>query len=253
MSLLVIILSLIKTFLYYSNFNIPIKYFLGLTELGLLIADDLLIIVPALLIVYILTFKLETKKDDINSTKNQSNIEKEIPIKKDVSKFRQHTSRVFKYFSFGLFALIFGFMVIGPFYLFFSANTFSEKMQAVSFIIVIGFFVLFFFKFEQIANLISIEGMAVSVLVITFVLFFVLRLKSQIDEVENGYYTGTKIITSDSTYVSDSNSYYIGQTSKYAFIYSKKDSFSTILPIEKIDKIILKTNVVNITRRNKPK
>ena len=43
---IIIILGISKQLLYYGNFNLPIKYFIGLSELGMLISNDLLIIVP---------------------------------------------------------------------------------------------------------------------------------------------------------------------------------------------------------------
>jgi hypothetical protein len=47
-SIFVIILALIKQFIYYSIFNIPIGYFLNLSELGLLVSDYLLFFIPFL-------------------------------------------------------------------------------------------------------------------------------------------------------------------------------------------------------------
>ena len=54
-------------------------------------------------------------------------------------------------------------------------------------------------------------------------------------------YYGTKIITSDSTYTSDSLHYYIGKTENYVFIYNTPDKSATIIPSSEVRKMILKT------------
>src|SRR6186713_2761629 len=54
LSIAIIILAIIKMTLYYYNFDVPIKYFIGISELGLLIADDLLIYIPFLGVLYFL-------------------------------------------------------------------------------------------------------------------------------------------------------------------------------------------------------
>jgi hypothetical protein len=253
LSLLVIIISLIKTLLYYSNFDIPIKYFLGLSELGLLIADDLLILVPIYVIFYIVYFKFDSVGKEGLSTNNKTKIEKEVSTKPKFSTLRRFFSKSFEYLSYAILILVAGFMVIMPIYLFFTTTSYPLKLLASALIIVIGYFILFAVKHEELQKFLTDEGMSISLLLMLFIMSFVFRISNEISEVENGRYTGTRIVTKDSTYISDSNSFYVGQTSKYVFIFSKKDSLSTILPVEKIDKIIFKTNVVKSHFLDNPK
>lgn len=58
----------------------------------------------------------------------------------------------------------------------------------------------------------------------------------ELESVEKGKYKGTTIITSDTKYVSDDSSYYIGQTSGYIFFYNK-DKHTTIIPISDVKKL----------------
>lgn len=253
LSLLVIIISLIKTLLYYNNFNIPIKYFLGISELGLLVADDLLILVPIFVIFYIGYYKLDSIGIQRSSTNNKTIIDKNVSAKPKYSKLRRIISKSFDYLTYGILILVAVFMVILPIYIFFTTTSYPIKLLTAAFIIVIGYFILFAFKHKELQNLLTNEGASISLLLMLFIISFVLRISNEINEVENGRYTGTRIVTKDSTYISDSNSFYIGQTSKYVFIFSKNDSFSTILPVEKIDKIILKTNIVKSQFLDNPK
>ena len=73
LSLCIIILALLKNFLYYFNFNVPIKYFIGLSELGLLVSGDLLILVPLFLLMYLISLDDVTKK----CAKKENNLSQE--------------------------------------------------------------------------------------------------------------------------------------------------------------------------------
>jgi hypothetical protein len=46
LAVLLIVLGLCKQFIYYTNFNVPINSFIGLSEIGILISDDLIINIP---------------------------------------------------------------------------------------------------------------------------------------------------------------------------------------------------------------
>ena len=57
LSIIVITLGLIKQVLYYFNYNVPIKYFLGLSELGIIISYEILVVLLASIFVIILHSK----------------------------------------------------------------------------------------------------------------------------------------------------------------------------------------------------
>jgi len=61
---------------------------------------------------------------------------------------------------------------------------------------------------------------------------------------EKGIYTGTKIYTKDSTYVSDSTHFYIGKTTNYYFIYNKDKKSTLVLPEREVSKFELHWNLI---------
>ena len=65
-----------------------------------------------------------------------------------------------------------------------------------------------------------------------------------VDATEKGEYTGTKIFTKDSTYVSDKNHFYIGKTQNFYFIYNKNSS-TLVIPEREVTKFELQTHSTN--------
>ena len=61
----------------------------------------------------------------------------------------------------------------------------------------------------------------------------------EIQNVDNGRYTGTKIVTKDSTFKSTDSAFFIGQTSNYIFFYNKKDKHTSIIPASELKEIEL--------------
>jgi hypothetical protein len=42
-SIIISTIGIIKQFIYYSNFHLPIKYYMGFSEFGMVVSDDLLL------------------------------------------------------------------------------------------------------------------------------------------------------------------------------------------------------------------
>lgn len=84
----------------------------------------------------------------------------------------------------------------------------------------------------------------ISITISTFSFFigvFFLRLNSDIKHAQYRAYVGTEVYVNDSLYNKSNDSiFYIGNTDKYVFIYNTRLENTTILPSDKVSKIILK-------------
>lgn len=221
-SILIILLGLIKQTLYYTNFKLPIKYYLGLSELGLLISEDLLLILSLfillLLFLNILTLGQFTTPD---------------PMPEGVKR-----SRIVEIFV-GLFFVA---IIITFYYNFKWATKFPIKVfwVATSGLLLILSAYLFFGKLRSLL-LPTQEHHNIFLTVLLLSYFVVFNTVFEIIKTEHKKYKGTKIYTADSIYTSTDSNYFIGRTEKYVFIYNSKDTTTLILPSESITKMILKS------------
>lgn len=63
LSIAILILGLLRQLIYYGNFKLPIKYFLGLSELWLIISDDLIFMGPLIFVLIFANHKMQLIKD----------------------------------------------------------------------------------------------------------------------------------------------------------------------------------------------
>jgi hypothetical protein len=210
-SLTVIMLGLLRQLIYYSNFEVPIKYFLGLSELGLIISDDLLYTICLMIFYWIITlFQKEKPNEGFN---------KEHSI---LERFSLRIKIV------GIIFLIIIF--VGSFF----TSLYSDKIVfAIPVITIIS-------KRDNYKLLGSFITLPLLKGLLFGLAFFILMTAFTIKAVEGGRYKNTLIKTDDSTYVSTDDSYFIGKTEKYVFIFNKKDSTSIIISSDKIKKIVLR-------------
>ena len=242
----ILLLGLIKQLLYYRSFHVPIKYFLGLSEVGLFVADDLLLFVPLMLFAFFISYlysisweqKQYNDKTIISSTPiNENNFNKKTLAKKIISKFQKYKEII------GLILVT----ILSVFLIFKIIYTKHYYAKLVYFTIMSQFIlgaILYqfakpiadFFKSHKITNL-SIF-LIISNIFVLFYIFFTTGF--DIKKVQNGNYNDTIIITNDSTYTSTPLNYFIGRTEKYVFIYNVKDTSTTILPSESVKKMVIK-------------
>lgn len=233
-TVLIIILGIIKQILFYTNFNLPINSFLGLSELGLIISDDLIVYVPVVLIMLSIIFyfpinnKTTIKKGQ--EILNGEEIDKQVKsLKKDLQRFLL------------LPRILLGFMLTFGIYKITNAVNFYEKIFVAA---LLQFFVLFaiiVFVQSYFLKHVSRHSSFVALMFFSMLITFLLiGISTEIHKVEKGKYAGTIIKTTDSTYISTDSSYFIGRTEKYLFIYNSKDSSALILPSEAIKSILIK-------------
>ena len=241
LTVIIIILGIIKQILYYLNFNLPIKYFLGIAEIGLIVSDDLLFVIAFIIgfsIYHMVMFSPEyfqerlglmRKAQDANRRKFTSDekynkhIEK-LERRNNIIMFILYLTIVFSlyfllrpsHWSYGTFMIAFAL------WLFITFNLLPRKYEVRLFPNYGGY-------------------LTYGVMILCFIVF---KTGYDIDNVEHGKYKNTIIKTDDTAYISSDTSYFIGKTEKYAFVYNKHDSSTSIIPTETIKTIKIKESSV---------
>lgn len=229
-SIFIIVLALLKQIVYYLNFDVPIKYFMGISELTVVISDNLLLAIPVTLFLIMLFFVIDKQE----SKAVESSEEERERIKKKADFARKINKKIGK--------VLIAMMVITLSLLFFADSYIIKVIIILSF----SYQLLFYFPVFFLDKTLKIDrklGEIKTLFVVYFCSFYIVLISVfEISKVEKGFYTGTQIVTQDSTYLSTSHSYFIGKTENYVFIHNKKESNVLILPAESIKKIILKSN-----------
>ncbi len=237
LSIYVMALALLKVYIYYNNFNIPIKYFMTISELTINIFEDLIYIFPPLVILYFFTEKAEPKID-LTETKNKISDSLSLNFKNKNWKeiIRLLLKRIWAWIILICFLLLFiGF----PLYLILFGKNYTDKIGGFAFLGGIIILFLLITKVERLITFLTIDGLILSTIIFLLTWFFVIKILSDIQNTENGKFVGTKVITEDSTYISTQDHYYIGQTSTYIFLFDKTLNKPTIIPASKIKRIDL--------------
>lgn len=216
LSLLVIIVGFIGQLIYYTNFKVPIKYFSSFSEIGILVFQNLLFSV----IVFVIY--------NYFNLLYQKNI------------FVRHLLSIKKAIPFVFISLILVF-ILGYF-------TFKDSTKYTFFILSFSFFPLAAaFLLMIIINL--FHGSLILLKKIFFVttvflvpmMLYIKHITTEIKDVEHGKFKGTYIVTTDSTYRSNDSTYFIGKTEKFVFQYNKFDSTTSIIPVESIKRMVIKS------------
>ncbi|RZK12904.1 MAG: hypothetical protein EOO46_01330 [Flavobacterium sp.] len=229
-SVFIILLGLLKQIVYYLNFDVPIKYFMGISELTVVISDNLLLAIPLVIFLLILFYILDTQENKAVDTTEE---EREI-IKKKADYARKINKRLGR---------ILMPMIAITIVLFFLADTYILKVMIGLFF---SYQMLFFFPVFFLDKAINFErklaDTKVFLLIYCCSFYIVLVSVLEIKRIEKGFYTGTQIITEDSTYISTPQTYFIGKTEGYIFIHNKKEKNVLVLPTSGLKKMLLKTN-----------
>lgn len=228
MSFLVIILSLVKTFLFYSNFNVPIKYFLGVSELMLAIADDLLLLLVLQIMMSLVAYA--TLYFIVEQNEEESSQDTQTPDEKKKENFQ---------YSLAVLCTVVV-MVTCMVVVSLIKMSFSDRVSSISIIISLGYILILGFKGKEIVERTSKLTLAMLFSFYISLSVFGVTIGTEIDKVSAGRYKGTIIKTADTTYTSTDSSFFIGKTEKYVFIYNKRDTTTEIIPSESITKFILK-------------
>lgn len=225
LTVMVIALGLFRQLAYYGNYNLPIKYFLNITEIGLLVSSDILFSVLVFLFLSLYISFLENIKNNkiLNTTTD---------IKVNRTLDNNILLLVLK--------ICCGVTMMILCVSFFIVKEYQSKLEIIGYLIFIAYwyFVITFFKYFK-NHLIKTKNLVIHSGVSLLFLLVVFFTSYELNFVEKGKYTGTIIKTVDSSYISTDSSYFIGKTSEYVFIYNKLKKSTTIIPSSKIENIIL--------------
>ena len=140
--------------------------------------------------------------------------------------------------------LIFSILVIIIFSLFIS----QSYVKDYSLKLLLWFFIFFFFAavifhlWLTLERTILGDRLALIVGVTSLTIASLLAVTGfNIERVEDGKYDGTIIKTEDSSYVSNRESFFIGKSEKYVFIYNTKDTSTLVIPTESIKQMRIKS------------
>jgi hypothetical protein len=236
LSLFVVILALLKLFLYYNNFNVPIKYYVGLPELALQISDDLFILLPLVFFMYFLNLDTKPRQEKIINQPLNTEADKPVTNKPPKGKIRIALDKVMPYVLMGFFICA---LVVGPLILLFHSKSYTDRLTLVSILVMDIFFFVFITQNEKLEQFVTTKGMTLSLFLAMFLFMFISKTTGEIEGVEKGKFKGTKIITTDSMYISTDSTFFIGQTSNYVFYHNKIDKHTTIIPTTEVKKIEL--------------
>ena len=219
----VIVLGLIKNIVYFDRYLIPIKYYMTISELPILIAGDLFLLIPFMLYLLFMIYASATVHKNLNPKLIELEVKKP-KIKKLLD---------------GIGILVILFVIASLFYHFFSASTYAEIMVHLSSVILLIIGVLYLVFADRLKPYLTKGGDKIILIACIILFLFTKDIASEIEGVDNGKYKGTKIVTKDSTYISTDTAYFIGQTSNYIFFYNKKDKHSSIIPTSEVIKLEL--------------
>lgn len=257
-SVIIIILGISSQLLYYSNFNLPIKYFIGLSELGLVVADDLLTIIPISIIYLGIVFFIQWVFFTVAykfGARRINNLIKKLVASNDYNEITKERyqkyydaliakSNTFSFYPKDLktnkvifLMLIFGLLGTSMTSYLETENNYSKTFLIGNLLIttfLVPALLTNSFKTELFSTCNRIQGLMYIYVLTYFVLMFT---GTEIKKLGKGKYNGTKIITADTTYISTLNNYFIGKTEKYVFIFNVKEKSTTIIPTESVSKM----------------
>ncbi len=226
LSIVIIIISLVFHLVYYKHFGLPIKYFMNFSELGIAISDDLVFIILTYVVLIVFTL-LNVKLGKFFERPNTN-------IKSKETKKKLYSDPIFQRMWIAtllVIQLLFMFII---------------KDRSL---VVFDLFISFIFG-SSILNFLlknddydrgGILGNRNYSFISVFVLALSMRLSHDINLVEGGKYKGTIITTSDTTYISNDSTYFIGKTEKYVFVYKVKDSGTLVIPTESVKQMFIKS------------
>ncbi len=226
-------MGIIKETLYYANFNLPIHYFISLSEIGTLISSNVIFTVPYMILILLYIEYRNYKREKIKSSQI-GNSEKKKKI-----------VEVIELCYFILLALTLLAVTAKMIFNLIRSKSYADDLYYLSVIVLFIFsviLVVFQKFFTQYYEAASIKRLGFATMIFLSLIFG--STSFEINETTQGRYTGTIIQTKDSSiYISTKTSYFIGKTDKYIFYFNSKDTSNSIIPVDDVIKFKLKDSV----------
>lgn len=217
LSIAIILTSLLKLTFFYSYFDVQIKYFIGLSELGILITDDLFVwLICSLSLVILVTLEsLKTEPDKQGKIMHQG-IEFLIIV---------------------ILLSTIAVLVVNEIIL--VQQAFIALCISISVIII--FTILSWFSIFS-KMIIASNNKWLVLFISSFISVVLIAVDVEVKTINSGKYTGTYIKTPTKEHTSSDSSFFIGKTERYVFIYNKKTKSTEIIPTDDIIAFNLKVN-----------
>lgn len=227
LSIIILILGLIKSLVFYSAFNVPIKYFTSFSEVSIFISDNLLILAGNLLLLYYSIFRFSPI---FGTAKKNVGLAKKLLNRLSDESFT---------------SIIFSLIVIGVniWYFFISKKTHPNNLLYWSILI----FSLFNLIIPEIRKEVSKETLSKAHFLLIYYFVFTLSVLlvtagREVSAIQKGKFNGSSIVAENHTYIINDSLLFVGKSDKYVFLYRPKDSTSLILSSEKVETFNIKTN-----------
>lgn len=205
---LIIIIGIIKLTLFYHNFSLPINHFISISEIANTVAGDLLFFF--LFYAVLKTIEIIAKDVKPGFTLFSSNDKTNL-----------------------LFSLLFVFINIGLVIWGLFEKEYYRKIVHDAYIYFFFFITLMQTKLGK-EFIVKNKDFSLILYLFALSLVGVVNITSrEIKSVINGKYKGTKIVTTDTVYISNDTTFYIGQTDKNLFLYNSS-KHCIVVPISTI-------------------
>jgi hypothetical protein len=215
----ILIIGLTFQICYYSCFQLPIKYFINLSEIALLVSNELFIIGGLILasIIYALNADVIRKKK-----RKISKIENLI--------FNQTFISVFN----SIVVISLGIYLLFPLPRYKVVQVYGALFLFIPMILN-----SFFTSLTDQLNVFQLKMLFLSVLIIGLT---IMSSGWYAERIFKRKYNGTYIqLKNNKEYKTDGSLLFIGKTEAFIFLHNKKDNSNIIIPVENIELFILKT------------
>lgn len=244
LSVYIIIVGIIRSIIFYSYFNIRILDYIGLDEIILLFADDIIFtilfyITPFIIITYEMYPTLSVFEQNTQRKKSSTqNFEKKLNRKT----FEISNKNKIRILNLTALALTIAIAYISKFYYF-------------TFIIFFNYWICYLvilicLKFENhLSNTHNFKlDKSIKVIIACSIAFiFMSNCLSALSASTNyiGFYNGSSITTNDTTFYTSDTIVYVGKTKDYSFLYNKNSNKSTVIKNDNIKYAYIKRKDFN--------
>lgn len=222
-TIVIIILGFIYQIIYYGFYKIPIKYFISVSEFGLLVSDEILRIIPF----FVLSFGYHIFGKYV-SEKYQR-----LKSFEENERHKKNTIAIFQLGNIGI-------IITLSLTLLFTSNEISRtKVLGFGMMYIPVAIIIFYTK--AIVNNFSFYQYFLLFGLFYFIGNIIINTSNDVYYTNNGKYNGTFIhLKDDRCYTSNDTTFFIGKTDKYVFFHNKKDTSNIIIPTDDIKTFILK-------------
>lgn len=232
-----LLLGILKQLFYYSLFDIPIRYFLEVSEVLMLFTEDILYVSALILTILIFGATSSLVKPKSENIKQSAEPQSEN-IKQSDAKANFKFAMVMTSFLVAMFIL----MIIV------SSSRYERYWGylGIAISVLVGATMVIHEIFFKRSESLYAPKLGIGItLFLLFILYTGRRLFDEAKSIEQGKYYGTIIVTKDSTYVVDSVNLFVGRTNNYSFMWNKITNTSTIIPNSEVSRMTLVAKIEN--------